>query len=97
MSKILLALAALAAGAALPAYAAPPAATTRLVAYGDLDLSSPAGQARLEQRIATAVREVCGTAANYDLRARQAVAECREATFATVVRPAAAPVQAGTR
>ncbi|MHA7816899.1 MAG: UrcA family protein [Pseudohaliea sp.] len=37
-----------------------PAARETTVAYGDLDLGSPAGQATLAYRIERAAREVCG-------------------------------------
>lgn len=49
--------------AALLAFAAPAVAENtpdRLVSYGDLDLSSVAGQAVLSARIESAVRAACG-------------------------------------
>ena len=99
MSKFLFALAALAAaGAAAPASAVVNASGTRIVRYADLDLSSAAGRARLEQRIGAAVRIVCGSAASGDLGGASAVQDCRTATAANVVRPAAIAAQpAGTQ
>lgn len=97
MSRIFFALAAFAAVSSAPAFASPLPVETRIVAYGDLDLSTRAGQARLEQRIVSAVREVCGEANRYDLRGRAAVRDCRETTLARIVRPNVSPVQAGTR
>jgi len=96
MSKFLFAFAALAAVIpAVPAIAAVNAPGTRIVRYADLDLSAPAGRARLEQRIVAAVAAVCGSAASGDLAGAGAVRACRTATFANVVRPAAAtPVAA---
>ena len=73
----LLASATLLAGAAAPAIAAPPAAQTRIVSYADLDLSSAAGRVRLDQRIGSAVRDVCGRAAPADLNAIAQVVACR--------------------
>jgi len=64
----------------------------RIVSYADLDLSSSAGQARLERRINAAVRDVCGEAPSFDLVRRRAVAECRTQTRDNALRsvPAAA-------
>lgn len=49
---------ALALAATIPAVAG----ETRLVRYDDLNLASPAGQERLQRRIDTAARRVCGDA-----------------------------------
>lgn len=49
----------LALAAALPAAAA---TESRSVRYDDLNLASPAGQERLQRRIDSAAREVCGAA-----------------------------------
>ena len=79
----LLAAASALSGAAAPAFAASPQqAQTRAVSYADLDLSSAAGRARLEQRLATAVRAVCGRAAPTDLNGLAQVALCRDETLA---------------
>jgi UrcA family protein len=96
MSKILFALAALAAATAVPAAASVPrAAGTRVVSYADLDLSAAPGRIRLEQRIRAAVRDVCGVAMRGDLRNDRAVRTCRIETLAHVVRPAPALTAAG--
>jgi UrcA family protein len=99
MSRFLFAVAALAAAAGLsPAAASVPRdAGTRIVRYADLDLSSAAGRARLEQRIGAAVRAVCGDAAAGDLRSTLDAHACRAATAAHVVRPAGAPALAYNR
>ena len=68
--------------AAAPAFAAPPAAQTRIVSYADLDLGSAAGRARLERRIDNAVRDVCGRAAPTDLNGLALVQLCRAETLA---------------
>ena len=97
MTRMLFALAALAAATATPAAAnIPHNATTRIVRYTDLDLGSAAGRARLEQRIDSAVRDVCATAPCDPGRAGEERA-CRAATLAQVARPAApaAPAAAG--
>ncbi len=70
------------AGAAGPAFAAPPAAETRIVSYADLNLSSAAGRDRLERRIGAAVNAVCGRAAPTDLNGLAQVDLCRAETHA---------------
>lgn len=98
MSKILFALAALAAATAVPAAASiPRAAGTRVVSYADLDLSAAPGRARLEQRIGAAVLIICGSAAAGDLRGASEVRACRTATLADVPRPAPATGGANKR
>ena len=75
-----------------PVFAKAATPGVRVVSYADLDLSSSAGRARLEQRINAAVRDVCGEAPSFDLARRRAVAECRVETRANAQRnaPAAA-------
>ena len=99
LKPILFAAAALASAVSIsPAFAKAATPQVRVVSYADLDLSSSAGQARLERRINAAVRDVCGEAPSFDLARRQAVAECRTETRANVRTPAApAASQAGTR
>ena len=70
------------AGTASPALAAPPAAETRIVAYGDLDLSRSAGRAVLDARIDRAVRDVCGKVFVRDLNGLRLVELCRDETSA---------------
>ena len=95
MTKLIFALAALAAVTAAPAIAGVPRdGATRIVRYSDLDLGSAAGRARLEQRIDAAVRDVCVGAPSDPGRAAEARA-CRAAALAQVVRPAA-PAASGT-
>jgi UrcA family protein len=65
------------------------------VAYGDLDLASAAGRARLEQRLDTAVRTVCGDASLTDLLGQAAVRQCLRDTRAAIVLPAAALAETG--
>jgi len=54
----------------------------RLVQVADLNLSNLAGLATLEGRIRGAVRAVCGSADEHDIRASRAVRNCREASYA---------------
>jgi UrcA family protein len=53
-----------------------------LVRTADLDLGSSAGQRKLDQRLAHAVREVCGIASDADIEGKNDVRQCRDATFA---------------
>ncbi|HYD12404.1 MAG TPA: UrcA family protein [Allosphingosinicella sp.] len=95
LKPVLFAAAAFASAVSLsPAFAKPIAPEVRVVSYADLDLSTAAGQARLDRRIEAAVRDVCGEAASFDLARRQAVQDCIAETRANVRRPA--PVTAGT-
>jgi UrcA family protein len=95
LKPILFAAATLAAAVtASPVFARPIAPEVRTVSYADLDLASAAGRAKLEHRIRTAVREVCGEAYSFDLARRSAVRDCIAETRANVRLPA--PV-AGTR
>ena len=84
MSKLILALAAtLAAGfTAAPVQAAPRPPDVRIVSTAGFDLASPAGRARLDRRIAAAVRAVCGQASPADLRGRANIRACRADSFA---------------
>ena len=50
---------------------------SRAVGYGDLDLSSPQGQAKLASRIRGAVTAVCGAPNPLDLREVSNVRKCR--------------------
>lgn len=95
LKPILFAAATLAAAVtASPVFAKPIAPQVRVVSYADLDLSSAAGQARLERRIQAAVRDVCGEANSADLARRQSARECIAETRANVRLPATV---AGTR
>lgn len=68
-----------------PALAEQPAeAETRVsfVRTADLDLSSKAGVRQLDERLAQAAREVCGTASDVDLEGKNEVRRCRDETIA---------------
>ena len=69
---------------AAPALAQEPATETNvsLVRTADLDLSTDAGRRKLEQRLASAAREVCGTASDVDVEGKNAVRKCRDETLA---------------
>ena len=71
---------------ASPALAQAPAQETNvsLVRTSDLDLNSPGGQRTLDQRLANAARDVCGTASDLDLEGKNAVRKCRDDTLAQV-------------
>lgn len=98
MTKLLFVLASsLAAITASPAVAAPAETGTRIVSAADLDLASAAGRARLDQRIAAAVRAVCGAASSADLRGLHEIRACRAETLARVAVPQPAVAFAGTR
>ena len=49
----------------------------QIVSYSDLDLTTAAGQATLDQRLSSAIRTVCGRAFPSDLRAIYQVRRCR--------------------
>ncbi len=57
-----------------------PAMVSQSVDYSDLDLSSGAGRAKLDQRIRIAIQHVCGTASDADLEGKNEVRRCRIAT-----------------
>ena len=86
--KIILASALITAGAlrAAPALAESPSANfeTRVsyVSTADLDLSSQAGQRKLDLRIAQAAREVCGKPSDADLVGQNRARECRQDVIA---------------
>ena len=70
--------------AASAAISAPAIAQTRVVSYADLDLSSSAGQAALDNRIDNAIRQVCGSAWPLDLQSQNEVRRCRSQTRADI-------------
>ena len=85
MSKCLFTIAgAILALSAHPAFAQPEPAS-RIVAVGDLDLSSEAGRIALDRRIGAAVRDVCGQAWPTDQQGLQQVRDCRTETYAAVL------------
>ena len=79
--KVVLALAAVVASSSL---LAPTVAHAQLredlsasVAYGDLDLSTAAGQDRLKKRVAAAVRSMCADDGVREMSRRSQVSDCR--------------------
>ena len=90
LKPILFAAASLAAAVtSSPVFAKPANVEIRTVRYADLDLSSAAGQRRLEQRIQAAVRDVCGEAASFDLARRQSVRAEPQQLHKAALSPAA--------
>ena len=91
MNRSIFAAAALAAVASISA-ATPAFARSATVSFGDLDLDSSAGQARLDARIRSAVRTVCEAGSgNRPLTELRATARCmRDATETARTRVAAA-------
>ncbi len=69
---------------AAPALAEAPAGDTNvsLVRTADLDLRSAEGRRKLDQRLANAAREVCGTASDVDVAGKNDVRKCRDETLA---------------
>lgn len=71
---------------AAPALAETPQPATVLnvshVRTADLDLGSRDGQRKLDQRLANAAREVCGTASDVDIHGKNDVRKCRDDTLA---------------
>jgi UrcA family protein len=52
------------------------------VRTADLNLGTDAGQRTLDQRLANAAREVCGTASDADVAGKNEAHKCRNATLA---------------
>ena len=65
---------------AVPALAqtASPEVAVSVVRTADLDLTTDAGKRQLDRRLASAAREVCGTASDFDLESKNEVRECRD-------------------
>jgi UrcA family protein len=79
--------------AALTAAIAAPAAADELsvtVAFGDLDLSTAAGKAALDERIEAAVEKVCSPTQRRDIRGWMAAEECKVLTLADAMEQLAA-------
>jgi UrcA family protein len=80
LKQIVPVLGALAATAATLAFATPAVAQTEdrsvTVSFADLDPSRPADAVRLDHRLQSAARTVCGPDEGKDLRARQQAANC---------------------
>ena len=76
---------------AAPALAEAPAqANVSIVRTADLDLSSPAGQRELQQRLVVAAHAVCDDPSAVDLKAGNDEAECRDQVLETAREKAAA-------
>ena len=58
-------------------------APTALVRYGDLNLASHAGRARLDRRVGLAARKLCGTYMTQEHNAARPVRACQSAVFAS--------------
>lgn len=67
---------------AAPALAEPPAPVSSIVPIADLDLSTEAGQRKLDRRLSIAAREVCVTASPADLEGQNDVNRCFKYTLA---------------
>ena len=91
MKTLITAAAALAASAfsAAPAVAQTPDRTV-VVRFADLDLSTRAGQASLDRRLASAVTYLCGTPSAADPDGRRTVRACRTDLHAAIAPQRAA-------
>jgi len=67
---------------AAPALAEPVPQNVAIVHTTDLDLTSATGRVELDHRLVNAAYEVCGTASDADLAAKNAVRACRAAVLA---------------
>ncbi len=82
MTKVFLAT--LLAFTATPALAESPAYVSSTVQVADLDLSTEAGQRKLDRRLTLAAKEVCGTASVIDPASQNDVRKCRKETLANL-------------
>ena len=69
---------------AAPALAQGAPASVSLVRTTDLDLGSDSGRRALDQRLANAAREVCGSASAADVEGRNEIRKCRDEALAKV-------------
>jgi UrcA family protein len=67
---------------AVPALAEPAGTQVSVVRTADLDLATAPGKHTLDQRLVTAAHQVCDTAPSFDLKGRNAQADCRENVLA---------------
>lgn len=81
---------------ATPALAQPLAPTQIVVRTDDLDLASPAGQRKLDQRLTAAAIEACGSAVDWDVPGKNAVRQCRVQVQAQLTPLRAARIAAAT-
>ncbi|MDB5722913.1 MAG: hypothetical protein JWP15_3531 [Alphaproteobacteria bacterium] len=85
MHALLAIAAATAASFATPALARTPAdPRVEVVRFADLDLGNPAGIAKLDRRIRTAVAAACGPISDSDPAGKNRARDCRTATAARV-------------
>ena len=82
LASALITTAAIKAAPALAQESAPAETNISLVRTADLDLGSEAGRRQLDQRLARAARDVCGTASDADVEGKNAVRKCRRETLA---------------
>jgi UrcA family protein len=66
-----------------------PVTASVTVRHADLDLTTAAGRAALDRRVARAAREVCGPETPYDLYAKVRLRQCRDAARASGTAQAA--------
>lgn len=92
LSTFLLAASVSLAGFAVPAAASEDELPRVVVHYGDLDMSSIAGRKRLSMRVAGAVKQVCGSEAQRDLRRQAQSRACRVQAMQKVERELASVV-----
>lgn len=81
MNKFLMALA-LSTLVTAPAIAQSGETVSQTVSYADLDLSTPAGRAMLDRRLASAARSLCQVG-SYDLARQTAEKRCFKVTIAS--------------
>lgn len=74
--SILTAMALAAGGAAAPAMAKYDDQPHVEVAYGDLDLATAEGRERLNNRVESAIRSMCGSGSSVNIRERAAIKAC---------------------
>ena len=72
---------------ATPAFAEaqPSQMEVALVRTADLNLASEQGRRQLDQRLAQAAREVCGTASDVDISGKNDIRKCRDETLAAAI------------
>jgi UrcA family protein len=72
---------AITAASATSALALPYEGPTRAVSYADLDMTTAAGRERLDQRIRSAARAVCGSPSPIDVHSYFEMRACRAETY----------------
>lgn len=82
LASALITAAAIKAAPALAEAPAPSELVVSTVATADIDLSTQGGLRELNRRLATAARQVCGTASDADLEGKNDVRKCRDEVLA---------------